>query len=506
MRKNIRGEFAISLLGGVALAGSWLTPSSAVCALLGWISVLLLSLQATQPFRTYTQACVAFSIAFAWLTYTITYFGGFPVLGTFFTFLLFVFGSALQLVIFSLLARSLKAVLPSSGLWLPISWITGEVLMFRIFPWSPGHSQFAFWPLSLSAALGGVPVITFAMFWLCGSLISRRASAIGGSTIFTAFLIAYGTMYNSQIEAAIERAPTISVAVIQANTSIEERSQRKFFANNRARFELLSQQIESPPDLIVWPEGVIQDWIPDEIRHVRYDSRVPYLGPSTNFLVGAMTYTRDRHYYNSAIGVRADGTILPPYHKQILMPFGEYLPFSSLLSQFGHLAEMIGGLSAGNAVTTMELPLAGRSYSLTVSPLICYEDILPRLAGAAVRAGAKVMVNLTNDTWFGKSVAPLQHQLIASFRAVENGRVLVRSTNSGLTSVVLPNASTPHTLPVFSEGILRAEVPLLNTSTPFTQLHLEYLPHGLAALGVLLFLVSLVRSRLGKEKNKPDAI
>lgn len=367
--------------------------------------------------------------------------------------------------------------------------------MFRIFPWSPGHSQFAFWPLSLSAALGGVTVITFAMFWLCAAIISKRASALSGSIIFTAFLIAYGTMHNSLIEAAIEKSPTISVAVIQANTSIEERSDRKFFANNRARFEALSKQIESPPDLIIWPEGVIQDWIPDEIRHVRLDPRVPYLGTSTNFLVGAMTYTRDRHFYNSAIGVRTDGTILPPYHKQILMPFGEYLPFSSLLSQFGHLADMIGGLSAGTAITTMELPLTGRSYSVKVSPLICYEDILPRLAGASVRAGAQVLVNLTNDTWFGKSVAPLQHQLIASFRAIENGRVLVRSTNSGLTSVVLPNASTPHTLPVFSEATLKAEVPLLNTPTPFTQLHLEYLPHGLAVFGLLLYLISHLRTR-----------
>ena len=98
----------------------------------------------------------------------------------------------------------------------------------------------------------------------------------------------------------------------------------------------------------------------------------------------------------------------------------------------------------------------GTPYTLKVAPLVCYEDTVPALARKATLGGSELLVNITYDTWFGRSAAPHEHHLIAAFRAIENRRFLVRATNSGLSAVVDPLGRTIARLPVFSEGTLAA--------------------------------------------------
>ena len=120
---------------------------------------------------------------------------------------------------------------------------------------------------------------------------------------------------------------------------------------------------------------------------------------------------------------------------------------------------MAGEFSAGTKPTVFEYPLDGAAEdTLAVSPLICFEDVVPALSRDAVQAGAELLVNLTNDGWFGNTVAPYQHHLIASFRAIENNRFLLRSTNTGLTAIVDPLGRTVSSLSPYSEGTLRGEI------------------------------------------------
>jgi apolipoprotein N-acyltransferase len=102
------------------------------------------------------------------------------------------------------------------------------------------------------------------------------------------------------------------------------------------------------------------------------------------------------------------------------------------------------------------------AYTLKVSPLICYEDTVPAPARDAALAGAELLVNLTYDTWFGRSAAPHEHHLIAAFRAIENRRFLVRATNTGLSAVVDPLGRTIARLPPFTEGTVATRVVLLD--------------------------------------------
>jgi apolipoprotein N-acyltransferase len=119
------------------------------------------------------------------------------------------------------------------------------------------------------------------------------------------------------------------------------------------------------------------------------------------------------------------------------------------------------GFTPGGGPYTLDL-----QGSIHVGPLICYEDLMPELTRAFVKTGkANVFVNLTNDAWYGRTVAPWQHARLAQWRAIETRRSLVRVTNTGITSVINPNGEMIQSLPLFKATVLKADVPLLDGET-----------------------------------------
>jgi apolipoprotein N-acyltransferase len=176
-----------------------------------------------------------------------------------------------------------------------------------------------------------------------------------------------------------------------------------------------------------------------------------------------------------------------------LIPFGEYTPGSTLLPWLETINANTGGFTPGTEATVFEYPLRrddGSPYTLRVSPLICYEDTVPRLSRQATFNGAQLLVNLTNDAWFGRTAAPYEHHLIASFRAIENRRFLVRATNTGVTSVVDPLGRTIARLPDFSEGTLSARVALLEETSLYTKYFGEWPWWGLSLVVVVDILLT----------------
>ena len=156
-----------------------------------------------------------------------------------------------------------------------------------------------------------------------------------------------------------------------------------------------------------------------------------------------------------------------PYFKRVLIPFGEYMPLASYFSGLKELNAKAGVFSAGTQAVVFAYPMHrpdGTAYTLKVSPLICYEDTVPALARESVGQGAELLVNITSDSWFGRTLAPHQHHLIAAFRAIENRRYLIRATNTGLSAVVDPLGKTIARIPPFSEGTATAQVRLLELS------------------------------------------
>jgi apolipoprotein N-acyltransferase len=168
----------------------------------------------------------------------------------------------------------------------------------------------------------------------------------------------------------------------------------------------------------------------------------------------------------------------------ILMPFGEYTPLSSVLPFLKDINSTAGQFTAGAEAAVLTFPLSNGT-EVKLSPLICYEDIVPSMARDAVNKGAELLINQTNDAWFGDTVAPYQHHIIAAFRAIENDRYLLRSTNTGLTAVVDPLGRTLASLLPYTEGILPMEVALRNTRTIFSRFPIPLIWLIGAAAGVI---------------------
>ena len=189
--------------------------------------------------------------------------------------------------------------------------------------------------------------------------------------------------------------------------------------------------------------------------------------------------------FNTAIATSPDGTVLGVYHKKALMPFGEYIPFADRFPWLKDLSPQTGDFSVGDISEPIIFPLQNSSVEkVSIASLICYEDLIPKLARDAANRGAELLVNLTNDAWYGDTAAPHQHHLLALWRSIETGRAMLRVTNTSLTGVVDPLGNTTETLPVFEPGIIVTDVPLMSHQTLYSRI--GDLPVWILAISVFI--------------------
>src|SRR5262249_6617953 len=152
---------------------------------------------------------------------------------------------------------------------------------------------------------------------------------------------------------------------------------------NLVRIFELSCRSAHPGSLVVWPEGSVPAYIPAAIGKVGYPPVLPWIGDGSAFLVGSYSFLPNGERFNSAFAVFPKGDVPLPYFKQVLIPFGESMPLASYLPWLKGLNAKAGTFSAGTETKVFPYPMRrpdGTSYSLKVSPLICYEDTLPALA------------------------------------------------------------------------------------------------------------------------------
>jgi apolipoprotein N-acyltransferase len=177
----------------------------------------------------------------------------------------------------------------------------------------------------------------------------------------------------------------------------------------------------------------------------------------------------------------------------ILMPFGEYTPLAAWFPWLEEINSTAGQFTAGDAPKILSFTLSD-NRQVKLSPLICYEDVVPSIAREATARGAELLINQTNDAWFGDTVAPYQHHMIASFRAIENRRYLLRSTNTGLTAVVDPLGRTLASLLPYTESVLPMEVSLLNYSSTYTKFPIQLIWFFVASAAVVIVVIRATRS------------
>lgn len=469
--------YLAAVLSGTMVSVAWWYPDTLASVLLGWAAALLLvfTVRARRSYLpSYCCGLACCSLGFYWIFGTVATFGGFGVVPAALVFGLFVVSSALQFLIFAFVHHNLGPRFDALALRSPTAIVVSELISIRLFAWHYGHTQVAFTPFVQVAGVGGALLVSFLMFWIAEALVravlfQERRKAFLLPVAGFAIALGYGVV---MIRAYTSHpSPTQEVVLVQGNASLADNFESGLIHRNVERLHELSRKAARDNALFVWAEGAIPAYIPASVGSAKREPALPRAGDGSAFLVGAYAFQGQDELYNSAFAVYPDGTVPLPYFKQILIPFGEYMPLAGTFPWLKSLNGMAGVFSAGKEVKVFEFPMHrqdGSTFTLKVAPLICYEDTVPGLSREATRKGAELLVNLTYDTWFGRTAAPYEHHLIAAFRAIENRRYLVRATNSGLSAVVDPLGRTITSIPDFSEGTATATVHLIRDQSPYT--------------------------------------
>ncbi len=345
-------------------------------------------------------------------------------------------------------------------LWTVSELLRGEWLLQ--FPWNPLAIVWTVSDLTLQpvAWLGTAVFGLLTLFALVLPVAIRRKSGWRGTdllpiAVLVGLILASGALRLAGADGMAAGGPT--VRVVQPNIAQHHKWQEeKQLAWFRRHLELTRRPWKgAPPALIVWPESSV----PYEVEREDVRAAIAEVLPRGSYLLlGADRYARQDgrlDLTNSVYLLDDRGAILGRYDKVNLVPFGEYLPFRSILSRIGFKKLTRGTLDfrpgTGRTVFTPEgLP--------PLSPLICFEAAFPGRATDGSRR-ARLLVNVTNDAWFGRSSGPYQHFAMARMRAVESGLPLVRAANTGISAVVDAYGEVRAHLPLDTGGVLDAVLP-----------------------------------------------
>ncbi|MGE5087650.1 MAG: apolipoprotein N-acyltransferase [Candidatus Levyibacteriota bacterium] len=352
-------------------------------------------------------------------------------------------------------------------------WLRGYV--FTGFPWlSVGYSQVPGGLLRGYAPLGGVFLVSLAMC-LCAALLVGVAGALARSARREAALAACAALAlvgaglaMARVEWTRPAGAPVAVSLVQGNIVQEE----KFDPGIRgATFDRYLRLVDaSRGRLVVLPESafpVFSDQVPDDVLLALIRTAMARNG---DVLLGLFTElpplpgTTTPRYFNTVVSLGAGDSQF--YRKHHLVPFGETIPLEPV---FGWIIRSVLSIPLADQARgpAYQPPLMVAGQKVAVD--ICYEDAFgSELIPAARRAG--MLVNVTNDAWYGRSIAARQHEQIAAMRAVEFARPMLRATNTGITSAIGPDGRALGELPWFTTGVLEVSVAAREGDTPYLRL------------------------------------
>ena len=506
----------LSLVSGVVTSiafptrfGDYMLPNFGFVA---WFSLVpfVSAISISSPRRSFVLGLAfgipLYAVSLYWLYTALNTYGGIPP-----------FVSILILALLILFLASYMALAVSIGqllhlrlgiplvLALPVTWTMLEFLRghfpFGGFPWNNiAHTQARYPLLIQTASIFGTYGITFLIILFNAALaevVLKRwrgkvlLKNLGAVVLILLLSILYGwhRLISSTYTERESNLQQINVALVQGNIPQDEKwDSMQLEENLKVYSDVTSKLARQGIDLIVWPESaypflflLTKDKIDPQILGL--DSQ----GPRPWLLFGALSsYSSNAYYgyYNSAILIDSGGTVKGAYHKVHLVPFGEYVPMRKLLFFAKAIASQIGDLKRGDDYNPLTI-----GDTTKIAPLICFEDVFPEIARHFVKNGAELLVNITNDAWYGRSSAAYQHLAISIFRAVETKRYLLRAANTGITAVIDPYGRLVMASSIYDKAIAISKATLLDYETAYVRFG-DILPYACIAI-VLASLVIL---------------
>lgn len=335
------------------------------------------------------------------------------------------------------------------ALWVVVEWLRGWVLSG--FPWlALGYSQIDSW-LAGYAPLGGVYFLSLLVAVSAGAIFLLLRGRQLERVIAAGVLVAiWGGGAALDGREWTERADgELTVSLVQGAISQDLKWQEANYDYTLKLYRDLNQEALGS-DLIVWPEAALPalaNDLEDYLKPLYRDAR----GRGSDMVIGLLRYDFERKQYRNGILAMSDD--LQWYYKRRLVPFGEFFPVPKFVRGWMRLMSLPYVDFAAGDREQPALDAAGVKLGAT----ICYEDAYGAEQRAVLRE-ATVLINVSNDAWFGDSTAPHQHLQIARMRALEAGRYLLRATNNGITVVIGPHGEVLDRIEQFQPGVLKSKV------------------------------------------------
>jgi apolipoprotein N-acyltransferase len=520
-------QYALATTSGILLALSF--PRYGHPAL-SWIALapLLVALASAPSIRALalglTTGAVYFTGTLYWITRVMVRYGDLPTWVAVLVNAALVATLSLYTAAFAYVVRRLtRAYGPRAMAAAPIVWVATELARnypFGGFPWVLlGYSQATVLPIAQLASLFGVYGVSMLVASVSTALAmsvpsnAKHAETAKSQTslrvlrpfrswwaaqflnpppyVWVGVMVLVVAIWGARRAASADltrAGEPIRIGLIQGNVTLEERMDRtRLLSIFQNYLSMTRQAIAEGATFVIWPEAATPFRFEEDvfsaarIRALAMQARVAILLGSDQ--VERNSAGLPAKYYNSAFLVRPDGTTGGAYRKMHLVPFGEYVPAKRLFFFAAPLVENVSDFSAGDTATI--LPVGSHN----VSTAICYEVVYPDLVRRFVVAGSEMLTTITNDAWFGDTSAPYQHFEQASMRAIEEGRYLVRSANTGISGAVDPYGRVLAQTPIFQRAVLVVEARFLTGSTFYAR-HGDVLAYASAVLTIAFLAIA----------------
>lgn len=345
--------------------------------------------------------------------------------------------------------------------WLVFEWLQGYVMTG--FAWMQlGYTQIdlplsGFAPVFGNHAVGGMVAITAGAIVVLITHRQQYGFKRNAMLLCGVFLLWLTGGLLKTVDWTQKEGNPIRVSVIQGNISQKDKWTFNMKQPTLDLYRELSL-LQHDVDLIIWPETAVPDYryrAMSYLQQLRRDMQAR----NTDLLLGIFVKNKDNRVLNSVVSLEGD-----VYSKRHLVPLGEYIPLRFLIEFFNHWVKIpMSDIASGDEDQPL-LTVAGVPVGIS----ICFEEAFARNVIRDLPE-AKLLVNVSNDAWFERSHELHQHHTIARMRALEAGRYMIRSTNTGITSLIGPHGEVVKQLPKFETGVLKAEVQPLSGATPFVR-------------------------------------
>ncbi len=437
-------------------------------------------------------------INFYWLIGTIYRFSNLNLSLSVIAWILFALlaGLAFGAMTFIFLLLREKQVLPDLIIF-PACYTAMEFLFPFIFPWHLGAFLYRIIPLIQISDLCGIYGITTLVvtvnyfFWETFRFLCKRQNfpyySLVVILLFFSATTGYGFWRINAIEKKQHHPPQIIIGIIQPNISMEEIQSAILEKDIWKRYRLLSKKaVQKGAQLIVWPESAVNFSYNDQGLPYSSSGLIKNLVRSLDkpFLFGAWA-TESTGLRNSAYLIDSAGNQTGRHDKVRLLPFGERLPFSDRFPLIKKWIQGGGNFTKGEKIAPLCMPIS------CFGVLICYEGTINDISRDLVNQGAKFLINITNDAWFGRTRCPEQHLMLSSFRAVENRVWLIRAANTGISAAVDPIGRILHRTVLYEQAFRTCPIKILEIPTLYKRWG-NWLPISFTIVLAFLLLSTLI--------------